>query len=404
MRLMNYWFSVISCVVICIASACRPAPVMPPVEVSKPASAEAPSESPTPTPAPLKIIDVGVFLPLKGESQASGEAALNGMIIASELINANGGIDGQLIRLIVRDTKSQADRAGEAVKNLLEVDHVFAVVGGVSAGSDEAARMANKLKIPMLALGSTMPGVPDKEPWVFRLSSVDFFSAKVMARFSPTIAATRAIVLYDIYSPYARNLGVAFTQQFKSGPMNVVAGESYDLTSRDFSKPLNMIKRKNPDVIYLPAPADQAAEIIKQARALGLNMPFLGTGSWDSLEFLSAAGDAANQCYVPARYNPEPTTDSGRAFSDAYQLKYSTPPPAMAALGYDALKVLADAIVRSGGIDHEGVGDALRSIVNFSGVTGPITFNPESLISYPISILKAEDGKLIFLETIPLQD
>jgi branched-chain amino acid transport system substrate-binding protein len=347
---------------------------------------------------------VGVFLPLKGEAQASGEAALNGLIVAAEEINAKGGIDGQLIRLIVRDTKSQADRAGEAVKNLLEVDHVVAVVGGVSAGSDEAARMANKLKIPMLALGSTMPGIPDKEPWVFRLSSVDFFSAKVMARFSPTIEATRAIVLYDIYSPYARNLGVAFTQHFKSGPMNVVAGESYDLTSRDFSKPLTMIKRKNPDVIYLPAPADQAAEIIKQARALGLNMPFLGTGSWDSPEFLSAAGDAANDCYIPARYNPEPTTDSGRAFSDAYKLKHSTPPPAMAALGYDALKVLVDAIAASGGIDHEGVGDALRSVVNFSGVTGPITFNPESLISYPISILKAEDGKLVFLETIAPQD
>lgn len=401
---MNYWFSVISCLVIWIGSGCRPAPVTSPAETPQTAVAETPSESPAPTPPPLKIIDVGVFLPLKGEAQASGEAALNGLIVAAEEINAKGGIDGQLIRLIVRDTKSQADRAGEAVKNLLEVDHVVAVVGGVSAGSDEAARMANKLKIPMLALGSTMPGIPDKEPWVFRLSSVDFFSAKVMARFSPTIGATRAIVLYDIYSPYARNLGVAFTQHFKSGPMNVVAGESYDLTLRDFSKPLTMIKRKNPDVIYLPAPSDQAAEIIKQARALGLNMPFLGTGSWDSPEFLSAAGDAANDCYMPARYNPEPTTDSGRAFSDAYKLKHSTPPPAMAALGYDALNVLADAIAASGGIDHEGVGDALRSIVNFSGVTGPITFNPESLISYPISILKAEDGKLVFLETIAPQD
>lgn len=149
-------------------------------------------------------------------------------------------------------------------------------------------------------------------------------------------------------------------------------------------------------MIYLPAPSDQAAEIIKQARALGLNMPFLGTGSWDSPEFLSAAGDAANDCYMPARYNPEPTTDSGRAFSDTYKLKYSTPPPAMAALGYDALKVLGDAIAASGGINHEGVGDALRSIVNFSGVTGPITFDPESLIPYPISILKVEEGKLVF--------
>ena len=395
---MNYWFSVISCLAILIGSGCRPAPVSPTPEPPQQAPSEIPAESPSPTPVPIKVIDVGVFVPLKGESEQSGEAALNGLVVAAEEINAKGGIDGQLVRLIVRDTKSQTDRAGAAVKDLLEVDKVVAVIGGVSAGSDEAARMANKLKIPMLALGSTMPGVPDKEPWVFRLSSVDFFSGEVMAKFASSLRANSAIVLYDLYSEYARNLGFAFGKQFKR--QHVVAGESYDLTSRDFSKQLTTIKRKNPDVVYLPAPVDQAAEIIKQARALGLNMPFLGTGSWDSLEFLSAAGAAANNCYVPARFNPEPTTESGRAFLDAYISKKATPPPAMAALGYDALKVLADALKASGGNGGEELREALRSIKNFSGLTGVITFTPESLVASPVSILKVEEGSFKFLETI----
>ena len=397
---MNYWFSIISCFAILIGSGCRPAPVSTSPESPQQPPSEIPPESPTPTPTPLKVIDVGVFLPLKGESQGSGGAALNGLVVAAEEINAKGGIDGQLVRLIVRDTKSEADRAGTAVKDLLEIDKVVAVIGGVSAGSDEAAHMANKLKIPMLALGSTMPGIPDKEPWVFRLSSVDFYSGEVMAKFASSLRASTAIVLYDTYSDYARNLAFSFGKQFKGKRQNIVAGEPYDLASRDFSKQLTMIKRKNPDVVYLPAPADQAAEIIKQARLLGLNMPFLGTGSWDSLDFLSAAGDAANNCYAPARFNPEITTESGRAFLASYALKQTTTPPAMAALGYDALKVLADALKASGGTDRVELRDALRSIKSFTGLTGVITFNPESLVPIPVSILKVEEGNFKFLETI----
>ncbi|NBS53258.1 MAG: hypothetical protein EBS96_11745 [Spartobacteria bacterium] len=396
--MMNYWFSIISCLAILIGSGCRPAPVSTSPESPQQAPSEIPPESPTPTPTPLKVIDVGVFLPLKGESQGSGGAALNGLVVAAEEINAKGGIDGQLVRLIVRDTKSEADRAGTAVKDLLEIDNVVAVIGGVSAGSDEAAHMANKLKIPMLALGSTMPGIPDKEPWVFRLSSVDFYSGEVMAKFASSLRASTAIFLYDVYSDYARNLATAFLKEFKR--KHIVAGEPYDLASRDFSKQLTMIKRKNPDVVYLPAPADQAAEIIKQARLLGLNMPFLGTGSWDSLDFLSAAGDAANNCYAPARFNPEITTESGRTFLAAYALKQTTTPPAMAALGYDALKVLADALKASGGTDRVELRDALRSIKSFTGLTGDINFNPESLVPIPVSILKVEEGNFKFLETI----
>ena len=395
---MNYWFSIISCLAILIGSGCRPAPVSTSPESPQQAPSEIPPESPAPTPAPLKVIDVGVFLPLKGESQGSGGAALNGLVVAAEEINAKGGIDGQLVRLIVRDTKSEADRAGAAVKDLLEVDKVVAVIGGVSAGSDEAAHMANKLKIPLLALGSTMPGIPDKEPWVFRLSSVDFYSGEVMAKFASSLRASTAIVLYDMYSDYARNLATAFGKEFKR--KHIVAGEPYDLASRDFSKQLTKIKRKNPEVVYLPAPADQAAEIIKQARLQGLHMPFLGTGSWDSLDFLSAAGDAANNCYAPARFNPEITTESGRAFLAAYALKQTSSPPAMAALGYDALKVLAEALKASGGTDRVELRDALRSIKSFTGLTGVITFNPESLVPNPVSILKADEGTFKFLETI----
>jgi len=391
---MNYWFSIISCLVILIGSGCRPATVPSTPE----APTEGPAPTPEPTPVPLFVINVGVFLPLKGESQGSGEAALDGLVVAAEELNAKGGINGQFLRLIVRDTKSQADRAAPAVKNLLEVDKVVAVIGGVSAGSVEAAHMADKLKIPMLALGSTMPGIPDKEPWVFRLSSIDFFSGEVMAKFASSLGSSTAIVLYDLYSEYARNLAVAFGKQFKK--QSIVAGESYDLTSRDFSKPLAMIKRKNPEVVYLPAPADQAAEILKQARALGLNMPFLGTGSWDSLEFLSTAGDASSNCYLPARFNPETTTESGRAFLAAYAMKRATPPPAMAALGYDALNILSEAIRASGGTDHEGLRAALSSTKNFPGLTGLITFNPETLVPSPVSILKVEEGNFKFLETI----
>lgn len=360
------------------------------------------TEAPAPEPPPSSgaPVDVGVFLPLKGHAQASGDAVLNGLVMAAEESNAAGGVLGRPIRLVVRDTRSEPDRAQKAVRDLVAQDKVVALIGGLSAGSAEAAAVADELGMPLLALGSTMPGIPSREPWVFRLCYADAFSGRVMAKFAESLNAMRALILYDSSSDYAKTLALAFGRQFKNRKGAGVALETYTPDLAGLDAKLGEVKRKSPDIVYLPAPVGEAAEILKRARQAGIAVPFLGTASWDSPEFLGAAGEAANGCYIPGRFQPGGADEAGKNFEAKYSMRHNKPAPGLAALGFDAVVLLRNAITRAGATDSTALRKALAETSQFPGTTGPVTIEPEMAVAKPVPVLKIEGGRPVFIEEL----
>jgi branched-chain amino acid transport system substrate-binding protein len=266
---------------------------------AEPKAEQVPEATPAPTPTPLPVINVGVFLPLKGLGQGSANEVLNGLAMAAEEVNAGGGVIGHMLRLVVRDTRAEPSRAEKAVRNLVAEDKAVALIGGLSAGSAEAAMAADEIKIPLIALGSTMPGIPSREPWIFRLCQTDFHSGRVMAKLASNLGAKRALVLYDPADEFSKTLALAFGLQFKRKPDARITGEAFATGTQDFTQHLLTIKKKNPDVVFIPLPADLAAPIIRKARELGLTMPLLGTANWDSLEFPLLVGESGNGTYFP---------------------------------------------------------------------------------------------------------
>lgn len=361
-----------------------------------------PTPEPTPvaTPTPLPVINVGVFLPLKGLGQGSANEVLNGLAMGAEEVNAGGGVIGHLLRIVVRDTRAEPSRAEKAARDLVSEDKAVALIGGLSAGSVEAAMAADEMKIPLLALGSTMPGIPSREPWIFRICQTDFHSGRIMAKFAATLGAKRALVLYDPADEFSKTLALAFGKQFKRKPDARIAGEAFATGTVDFTKHLQTIKKKNPDVVYLPLPADQAAPILRKARELGLTMPFLGTANWDSLEFPLMVGDSGSNTYFPGRFNPDGPSDAVQLFLEVYERKNGNLPSASAAMGYDALVVLADAIRRANSTEPEKLREALASTQAFPGLTGDITTDPELARTQSVPLLKLDAGKISFLEMI----
>lgn len=357
-------------------------------------------ETPVPVPTPPPVFNIGVFLPLKGLGQGSANEALNGLAMAAEEVNAGGGVLGHLLRVVVRDTRAEPERSEKAVRDLVSEDHAVAVIGGLSAGSAEAATMANEIGIPMIALGSTMPGIPSREPWIFRLCQTDFHSGRIMAKFADTLGAKRALVLYDPADEFSKTLALAFGKQFKRKPDTRITGESFQTGTQDFTQHLLTIKKKNPDVVYVPLPAAEAAPILRKARELGLTMPFLGTANWDSLEFPAMVGEAGDNTYFPGRFNPDGPTDAVQLFLEVYERKNGNFPSATAAMGYDALVVVADAIRRANSAEPAKLREALAATHDFPGLTGSITTDPELARTEAIPLLKLQGGKITFLEMI----
>jgi branched-chain amino acid transport system substrate-binding protein len=179
-----------------------------------------------------------------------------------------------------------------------------------------------------------------------------------------------------------------------------VAEQSYSEGDSDFHAQLTQIKAANPEGIYVPGYYTEVGTIARQARELGITVPLMGGDGWDSPKLWEIGGEAMNGCYFSNHYSTDDPSPVVQKFVTEYKKRYGGLPDALAALGYDAAKILADAMTRAGSTDGSKVRDALAQTKDFQGVTGSITINKERNAVKPAVILKVDNGKYALVETI----
>ena len=349
-------------------------------------------------------IKVGVFADLTGQTSSFGQSTKNGVELAVEEINNAGGVNGKKIELIVEDDQGRPEQAKTVVSKLINQDKVQAVIGEVaSTNSLAAAPVAQEAKIPMITPSSTNPKVTEVGDYISRVCFIDPFQGSVMAKFAAnTLKAKTAAILGDVNSDYSKGLTQFFQQEFTRLGGKVVAEEAYTQSDPDFKGQLTKIRNLNPDVIYVPGYYGQVGIIAKQARELGMNMPLMGGDGWDSPELWKLGGDALKNTYISNHYSAENPAPEIQNFVKAYTAKFGASPDSLAALAYDAAKVLADAIKRAGGTDSAKLKDAINATKNFPGVTGSISLDASRNAVKPAVVLELDPaaGKFKFKETI----
>ena len=348
-------------------------------------------------------IKIGYFGDLSGPTFNFGESAKNGVLMAADEINQAGGIKGRKIDVVIDDDQGSPERAAVLVNKLIEHDKVIALIGGGASGSSLAAGpRAQSAKIPLISPSSTNPAVTEVGEYIFRACFIDAFQGEVMAKFAVnTLKARKAAIMLDFNSPYSRGLTEFFELSFTKLGGQVVSKQSYMQGDPDFKGQLSGIMSAGPDVIYVPGYYGDVAIIAKQARQLGLHQPLLGGDGWDAPELWPLGGDALNGSYITNHYSVEDPAPAIQKFVHDYKLRYGNlTPDAHAALGYDAMRFLAEALDRTGSTDGPKLRDALAQTKNFAGVTGTISIDPARNAVKPAVVLKLEDGKYIYQETI----
>jgi branched-chain amino acid transport system substrate-binding protein len=348
-------------------------------------------------------IKIGYFGDLTGPTFNFGQSAYNGVLMAATEINQNGGINGRQIDIVFEDDKGSPEEAARLTAKLIDQDKVVAIIaGGTSGNSRAAAPKAQASHIPFISPSSTDPAVTQVGNYIFRACFVDSFQGEVMARFAVnTLKAQKAAVLYDFNSPYGRGLTQYFELSFGKLGGRVVSEQSYMQGDADFKGQLSTIKAAEPDVIYIPGYYGDVALIAKQARLLGLTQPLLGADGWDAPELWQLGGDALNGAYISTHYSIDNPSPAIQSFVEQYKQRYSnTLPDAHAALAYDAARILFDAFMRIGSTDNDKLREALAETKNFAGVTGVISMDANRNAVKPAVVLKLEDLKFIYQETI----
>ena len=352
-----------------------------------------------------EFIPVGEYGSLTGQTAAFGTSTDHGIQLAIDEINAGGGVLGKKIKVYLEDDQSKAEEVPAVVSKLIDQHKVVALLGEVaSSRSLAAAPIAQRNKVPMISPSSTNPEVTKKGDYIFRMCYLDDFQGASMARFAfNSLGKKKAAVLFDIKNDYSVGLSGFFMDEFKKLGGTVAAKESYEEGANDFRAQLTKIKSAQPDFLFVPGYYADAAKIAKQARDLGIDIPFLGGDGWESAKLFEIGGKSVEGSFYGNHYFAGDQAPAVANFVQKFKERYGEQPDSMAALGYDAAKLLADAIKRAGSTDGEALRKALSETSGWSGVTGTMSFDANRNPVKPIVILEIKDGQLALKESMKPQ-
>ncbi len=354
-------------------------------------------------PAPQgDTIKVGHFGTLTGNEATFGQSTDKGVKMAFDEANAEGGINGKKLELISRDTRGRTEDSGSAVTRLIDSDKVVALLGEVASGRSIAGgRVAQAKGIPMISPASTNPDVTAIGDKIFRVCFIDPFQGFVVAKFaSENLKVKKVAILYDQSQAYSTGLRKNFVEAFTKMGGTITTEQAYSGGDQDFSAQLTTIRETAPQAIFIPGYYSEVGNIALQAKKLGIHVPMLGGDGWDSAELLQIAGEALEGSFFSNHFSEENPRPEQAAFIERYRAKWSERPDAMAALGYDAAKILVEAMKKAPSLKSDELAAAIAATKDFPGVTGMITIDANRNARKSAVMLEIKGGKLTFAASI----
>jgi branched-chain amino acid transport system substrate-binding protein len=351
---------------------------------------------------------VGEFGSMTGPQATFGQSTHSGIMMAADEVNAAGGINGRKIKILSEDDQSKQEEAANAVTKLISQNSVVAILGEVaSSASIAAAPICQSNKVPMITPSSTNDEVTRKGDYIFRICFTDSYQGEYQAVFADGWCTANnkpknVAMLTDVKSDYSQGLAKVFTAKFNALGGKIIGTQSYANGDSDFRSQLTAIKGTNPSLLFVPGYYTDIGQIAIQARDLGITAPLLGGDGWESPKLIEIGGKALEGSFYTNHYfyaDPSPVVSS---FVQKYKERYGQTPDALAALGYDAMKTLADAMKRAGGkMDGPSLRDAIGKTQGLVGVTGTINIDAQrNATGKKLVIEEIKNGQLTLKATI----
>ncbi|MDR3320073.1 MAG: ABC transporter substrate-binding protein [Desulfovibrio sp.] len=362
-----------------------------------------------------QTVKIGFPIPLTGEIPKVGESTKLAAVLYKDEINAKGGLEvggtKYPLEFIFEDNEAKSETAVNVTLKLIDRDEVLAIIGPQSSRQAvPAGAVANDNETPLITPWSTNPDATRDRPWVFRVAFLDPFQAPVVADFAAKeFKAQKAAVLFEISNDYSKGLADNFKDIWEKlqGKGSVVAFESHGPKDSDFSAQLTKIIAAKPDFIFLPQNYSFAAPIVRQARELSYKGPFMGSDAWGSAELMKLCGDACKGQFFSTHYAAAGATGATREFIDKYNKKYGYVPDDVAALTWDAVDLVMEAIQKVGNLEKDVrkmrklIRDNLASVKAFNGITGAMSFDAEGdPIKCAVIVAIDDKGDFTFKESV----
>lgn len=352
----------------------------------------------------------GVNYEQTGNAATYGTSHVEGIQLAVEEINAAGGVDingtKKKIVLDVKDNKTESAEMSSVYNTLVENGNVVILGPAISSLTSQAFQMAEESKVPTLSASATADSATLKadgsvQNYGYKICYSDSFQGKALAIAANEKGWKNILIYADSSSDYAKGLSKVFTDEFTALGGNIVDTVNYQEKDKDFSSVLTTIKNKEFDAILVPGYYEEASQIVKQAREMGITKPILGPDGFDSPKLKEVVGaESLNNVFFTTHFSLKEESSKVQDFLTAYNKKYNKAPDTFAALGYDLAYFVKAAIEKAGSDKPEDINKAIAAYQDFTGVTGTFSMDADHTPIKSIKFVELKDGEQVSVEDV----
>lgn len=350
----------------------------------------------------VKEVKIGFFGPLTGDSASDGTSAKNGAELASEELNRTNAVPGVRLTLVAYDDQNKVEQATSVAQKLIDQDKVVAVVGGsYSTPSRAAAPIFQRAKIPVVVAYAVHPEITKAGDYIFRIIYVGQIQGKAMAEYATKKMGLKNIAMLQVDNDYGKSIAEGFTEAMKANGGTLPVARSFSIGQKDFTPLLTAVKEANPQALYLVTYYTEGALLVQQAKQLGLTMPILASDGLDSPKFPELVGKDGEGVILTSDFSRQDPRPMVQEFISAYKARYGGTPDFIAASAYDGVRVIAEAMKRSGTTPDQ-IRAGLAQTKDVEGVAGKVSFDENREVVKTIFIVKVENGEFVYVEKVDL--
>lgn len=345
----------------------------------------------------LEIYRIGALLPLSGSLENYGKSVKNGLMLALNDINKEGGVKGKKLDILFEDDGSDEKKAVEKVNSFIQGGFPL-IIGGVTSNIALAvAPVCEQKKVILLSPTASSPKLSGSGQYIFRNYPSDNLEGRVMAEYAVRRMKVRSASIFYVDNEYGNGLKEVFEERFTALGGTVPMEHGYPQASTDFAAAVKQVQVNPSDGLYLIGYYQEIAAILQEIQKQKVNVKIFSVEGVAQPMILEIASDVAEGIVYPQPpYNPESNDPEVKKFVESYKKEYPTKPDIDAAFAYDALRIVARAIGNSTTYPQD-----LRSRIadtNFRGITGEIDFDANGDVNITPKMFQIKGGQFVPLE------
>lgn len=344
------------------------------------------------TTAQADSIKVGINVPQTGFAAADGTSALIGAQLAAEQANANGGINGKTVELVVYDDQASPKSAVPIATKLVEQDGVkIAISGSYSGATRAAAGVFQGAGVPYISAYAVHPEITRSGDYVFRTSFVGEVQGRAGAKLIGESLGKKKVTLITLKNDFGKSLANGFKEAADKFGIEIISEYEYSIKDRQFGPIVAKVKSDAPEAIYASGYFFTAGPLVSQLRAGGIDVPVIGQEGYDSQKFIEIAGAASEGIIITTSLDRDSDSAEAKSFIAAFEKKAGYKADMVAASGHTAMKVAVAALRQAGGDDPKAIRDAIAGLT-IEASTGTISFNALGEVRKDVQVQVVKDG------------